>query len=104
MSKRPGLGARYLATHGQWHRSGLRNFTQVNGQISRLPRYYKDKFFDEHQKALLRVESERHSLDSYWKEVDRLRQFHEDPTYYFDERERTAHERIFSKINDNSKF
>lgn len=104
MSKRPGIGARYLRTHRDWHKSGLRNYTKEHGQISRLPRYYKDKFFNSHERALLAANAVDHSTAAYLDEIERIAPFHEDPYYYFEERSRVEHETITSKINDKNIF
>lgn len=53
MSRRPGLGYRYLQTHGKWHISGMRNYQKVNGVQGRLPRYFKTKLFDRDQLKML---------------------------------------------------
>lgn len=46
MSRKPGLGASYLSPEMlEWHHSGRKNFTLVDGVERRLPRYYKTKIF-----------------------------------------------------------
>jgi len=46
MSRRPGLGASYLTPEMlEWHHSGRKNFTVVDGVERHLPRYYKNKIF-----------------------------------------------------------
>lgn len=104
MSKRPGIGAKYLDTHREWHKADLRNYTQVHGQINRLPRYFKDKIFNPHERALLAANAIDHSTEAYLREVERLTPFHEDAFYYYEERDRAAHELITSKINEKDKF
>lgn len=53
MSRRPGIGERYVETHGSWHRDGLYPFAWVNGVVQRLPRYYSDKIFNEGEKMAI---------------------------------------------------
>lgn len=51
MSRGYGLGAHYLTDEMvEWHRSGDKNYIQVNGIIGRLPRYYKDKIWYDKEK------------------------------------------------------
>lgn len=58
MSRAYGIGANYLSDDMvQWHRSGGKNFTNVNGIKGRLPRYYREKI--------------------WYREVDRSRVQHE---------------------------
>jgi len=46
MSRKPGLGASYMTPEMlEWHRSGRRNYTVVDGVERHLPRYYKLKIF-----------------------------------------------------------
>lgn len=46
MSRKPGLGANYLQPSMlEWHKSGRKNYTVVDGVKRHLPRYYKTKIF-----------------------------------------------------------
>jgi len=104
MSRKPGIGSRYLDTHRGWHRSAMRNYTQVNGEIARLPRYYKDKFFTDVERANLALASiEQADLD-YELAVSRLSKFHDDPYHYYDERISAQHDAIKSKVNHSNRF
>lgn len=104
MSKRPGIGSNYTDSHKKWHRADMRNFTQVNGQVGRLPRYYKEKFFNELERQKLAVESIEHANTQYWEILDALSKHHPDPAAYYDERIRDGHEKVTSKINDKNKL
>jgi len=104
MSRNPGIGASYLETHTEWHRADLRNYAQVNGQISRLPRYYKEKIFSPTERAFLSEESLQLGELDYAKTVESLEDFHIDPLHYYDERIAVQHESITSKINLSNKF
>lgn len=78
MSK--GLGKEYLTTSMiRWHKSGKRNYTQVNGQIGPLPRYYKDKIFNKHEKEILNVITLAKHEDDYKAIIERLERLHPDP-------------------------
>lgn len=104
MSKRPGIGSDYLRTHSQWHKTDLRNFTQIHGQVSSLPRYYKDKIFNPLEREALRVSSLDYSSVSYMREIDRLSLLHPDPMGYYEERNRAAHDAITEKVKLKDKF
>lgn len=99
MSRRPGIGVNYLATHTLWHLAGKRNFTQVNGQIGRLPRYYKDKIFNMEQRYLMAQQALALSDQAYADEIARLVRFDSDACNYYDERDRFNHDAIVSKVN-----
>jgi len=104
MSRRPGIGANYLTTHTKWHRADFRNYAQVNGIISRLPRCYKEKMFSKSEReALAKISlmaGDVALLDTY----DRLSAFHSDPYRYYDERVQAAHDAIIHKCNTQNLF
>lgn len=104
MSRNPGIGKNYIDTHTQWHRADFRNYAQVNGIISRLPRYYKEKIFTEKERAALAeislLSGEIASTDALLK----CRAFHSDPYRYYDERMRQAHDAIVHKCNTQNTF
>lgn len=104
MSRRPGIGSRYLDTHRAWHRSDMRNYTQVHGEIGRLPRYYKDKFFTDVERSIMALDSVESGDLDYVESVERLSKFHADPYLYYDERIRHQHDAVISKVNYSSKF
>lgn len=99
MSRRPGIGSNYLITHGRWHKAALRNYTQVQGVITRLPRYYKDKLFNAHQRELMRVMGLQAGEEAYEDAIQELIPFHDDPYAYYDERMRHAHDKVVSKVS-----
>lgn len=104
MSKRPGLGSNYVNTHAKWHKDDLRNFTQVNGVKSRLPRYFKEKIFTKPQREQLATEALQLLDEAYWKEVYRLSKFHPDPTLYYDIRIQELHEKIKTNFLKSNKL
>lgn len=104
MSKRPGIGNHYLQTHGQWHRSDMRNYAQVHGQITRLPRYFKDRIFTSAERSRMAVEALSDADIAYWDEVERLSAFHCDPVMYYDESMYASHDAVKSKVNSLNKF
>lgn len=104
MSRNPGIGDNYRITHFEYHRKSMKNYTSVNGIVARLPRFYKDHFFTSKERQRFYEEAIVLNDVEYAKEIDRLTKFHSDPYHYFDERERVAHEKIFSKVNSLNKF
>ncbi|QCQ85053.1 replication initiator protein [Blackfly microvirus SF02] len=104
MSKRPGLGASYLDTHRAWHRKDLRNYTNVNGQTSRLPRYYKEKLFSKLEKAKLALEAVGLSDQKYYDEVVRLARYHPHPMRYLDEIVQQKHDNLFKTLNEKNTY
>lgn len=68
MSRGYGLGAKYLTDQMvAWHRSGDKNYTMVNNQQTRLPRFYREKIWY-HQ-----TDRERVSLASKWFAIKKAR-------------------------------
>lgn len=97
MSRRPGIGSNYLKSHRSWHRRGMRNFTQVNGVVSRLPRFYKEKFFSNIERMKMAIESVRLGDDLYLDEIERLSKFHSSPFEHFEERMQAMCDKISMK-------
>lgn len=108
MSRRPGIGANYIATHTQWHRAGNRFYTQVHGVLGSLPRYYREKMFkDENGEWLVdltELMKEFDERDIYLKEIERISKYHPDPTSHYIERRHHAHDNIKHKSNLRNKF
>lgn len=102
MSRRPGIGSRYLESHRQWHRAGMRNYTQLYGRVGRLPRFYKERIFTDLERARLAIESVELADQKYLEAVEKLSRFHSDPYAYFDERISHSHEKVFSKLNQSN--
>lgn len=104
MSRRPGIGADYLRTHTEWHRADFRNFVNVNGFKSRLPRYYKDRIFYEEERAALAREMVELQANLLSEEFKRLAELHDDPYSHYVERVQNMHDAVTSKIDQNSKL
>lgn len=104
MSRRPGLGAGYVDTHRSWHKSDMRNYTQIHGIQRRIPRYLKDKIFDRFDRAHLQRQALASSDEQYFEEIERIAKYHCDPFAYYDERLDHAHATVHSKVNSLNKF
>lgn len=103
MSRKPGIGSRYLSTHREYHRSAMRNYSNEDGVKTRLPRYYKDKIFTDLERQRFAVQSIEEGDLRYWKDRDAL-SHHYDPDRYMDSQLRFAHDRVVSKLNEFNRF
>jgi hypothetical protein len=61
MSRKPGLGANYLK-YADEIRSKEMTFTRIDGSPYVIPRYYKEKIYNGHQRRMLSVK-QREELD-----------------------------------------
>lgn len=58
MSKNPAIGYDYIKTNGNWHReTGKLLALNYNGKMQALPRYYRNKIFDENELQILQYAS-----------------------------------------------
>jgi len=102
MSRNPGIGKNYLTPQMEkWHVNGLRNFTQINGRMGVLPRYYRDKMFSKEQKAEMSDEAAWRGIETYRAEIARIAKIHSDPELYYEETIRYAHDKIKTSKNKN---
>lgn len=104
MSRRPGIGNNYLATHSKWHLDDMRNYANVNGTMSRLPRYFKDRIFNEKERQILAAEGVYQSREDVKKEILRVTSFCDDPYVHYAERIQSEHDRVKSKVSQFNKF
>lgn len=104
MSRRPGIGADYLRTHEKWHNVKSRNYGQVNGIKTRLPRYYKDRFYNSAERALYHQQQIEKADADYWEKIRELSRFHSDPEAYYHECIVAEHNAITSKVNSLNTF
>ena len=104
ISNRPGIGVNYLATHTQWHREDLKNYTKINGQISSIPRYYKNRLFTDSERKILAAEAVALADVAYLDEILFKAEFNSNPALCYDESVSSAHDSIHSKINQLNKI
>lgn len=59
MSRRPGIGAQYLDTHGKYHKANSERMyvTSEDGIKRNLPRYYRDRLYSQSEKRTHAVRS-----------------------------------------------
>lgn len=70
MSRRPGIGYSYLSSSIiDYHKEGLKNYYLKDGFKVTLPRYYKDKIFNELEKETIKADIEVLNSRDY---VDKL--------------------------------
>lgn len=104
MSRRPGIGANYLETHQNYHRDAMRYYSRQKGIYSRLPRYFKDKFFSADERREMAETAEFEAVLAYRKEITRLEAIHNDPHLYHAERVNRQHDLMSRTINSKNKF
>lgn len=104
MSRRPGIGVDYLRTHTKWHRDESRTYTNFNGHLGPLPRYYRDRIYTKFERAQLANRAVQESDALYADEISRLSKLYSDPNLYYDERLAYHHDRVPNKVNVNDKF
>lgn len=114
----------YLVSNAEWHRTGKYMFVVMNGVKQKLPRFYKDKLFNKDTGEVMevkdlytgelvfrpvRIRTDRFIeapdfVGDYWEEVERLAKFHDDPTAYYEEKIRYAHDQVIVKSNSKDKL
>lgn len=104
MSRKPGIGSNYLHTHTLWHTHELKTFTNVNGVKGRLPRFYKDRMFNEEEKEIISQRTLEESKIRMMESITALSEHHEFPYSYYCERYVTTERMIKNKINKLSKI
>ncbi|AXH74656.1 MAG: replication initiator protein [Microviridae sp.] len=99
MSRKPGLGANYLSKKIiRYHVESKVSDVSRNGVSAHMPRYYRHKIFDDSQRRELRKVQLLEMETTYDRDIKRLKRFHSNPYYYYDERRRCAHEQINSQL------
>lgn len=71
MSRKPGLGAVYMDNPRlvDWHRLTLANYYPSNGFKMRLPRYLKDKLFDDEMKDQIKENIDQYRKDKFSDDI-----------------------------------
>lgn len=80
MSRKPGIGSRYLDKKANYHESIERNFIRQNGKKNVLPRFYRDRLYDADQRSkqnavskVCKVRKEAEECATYSTELDYIR-------------------------------
>lgn len=95
MSRKPGIGASYITTHQEWQTSGLKAYGQINGMVTRLPRFYRDRMFMPYDRSYITNMAMADMVTEFNLEIERISKLHSDPYNYITERERFAHDHLF---------
>lgn len=103
MSRKPGIGESYVKTHGGWHKQGMFTFTQVNGIVARLPRYYADKIFDVGDKMYL-SDIRESKLEAEALEFEKQMAAQSDNIRYEGLQRIWNHELVFKRLNEKNKL
>lgn len=105
MSRRPGIGHVYYEKMRAWHREDKRTYVVREGGFKqRLPRYYKDKIFNQFERQLIALRLNADIDKVYFDEIERLMSLHPDPCGYFDERLQHADKVLLQQMNSKNKF
>lgn len=104
MSRRPGLGNSYAMSHLKYHKDGLKNVADVNGNTHRLPRYLKDKIFEPWEKQFILRRTLEEMEVARIAEVQRLSKVHPHPKDYMVEQLASAHELIYKRLNEKNQL
>ena len=105
MSRRPGIGYRFLEKSAKWNKDHGNVFVMNNGYAQRMPRYYKDKIFSDYERELLAEEAMSKADWEYWKEFSRLYDLGvKDPAAQMEKAAIHDAERVFDKKNSRDMF
>ncbi|AXL15364.1 replication initiator protein [Microviridae sp.] len=99
MSKRPPIGHEYLKENLMFHKKSNINYVKDDkGRTQRLPKFYKDKIFNQpFKKIAQRQESIKNSDESYKRETKRINQLGMDEEKY-------RHDQLKDQIRKNTKI
>lgn len=99
-----GLGRNYL-DNAKWHKDGsLKTYVVQDGMKMTIPRYYKDKLFDDGEKRYLTNKAILSGQESERKELKRLKKLHHNPLSYLNEREHENYQLKEKRVNLKNKF
>ena len=72
MSRKPGIGFHYTQKNAEWHRENGNLYVINNGYKQNIPRYFKQKIFDEEQLETLNEDRKLETHQKHWEELQRL--------------------------------
>ncbi|AXH75392.1 MAG: replication initiator protein [Microviridae sp.] len=103
-----GIGEQYIAKRGKWNRDGKRLYvTAADGIKVRLPRYYKDKIFNQEERNELGKKAAEEQEEVQLKKVEELARQNgswEKGVKAYNERIKHAHDSIKSKSLKQNKL
>lgn len=105
MSRRPGLGINYVEKNSKWHTENENGYVINNGFKQRMPRYYKDKIFDDWTKRKIALYTQDSVREAYEKEINRLRELgHGNPELEIEYREFVSSLKVETKAAKEDKI
>lgn len=99
-----GIGSNYLEKNYNYHKHGKRFNVNNKGIPGVLPRYYSDKIFNPHEKAVYQSQLQEKLHEKYLQEIRELSELHTDPETYFLERQIAQCEAVKNKATLNHKL
>ena len=78
MSKRPAIGHGYITRNQNWHKDNMNSYIIQNGYKKAMPRYYKDKIFQELDKETINNKIEKQLEELYEKQEMEAKRVDED--------------------------
>lgn len=104
-SRHPGIGANYLCPRNiERHKSLLQTTLPVQGSKKRLPRYYRDRIFDDSEKQRISELSQCFLRESIY--LYQERNFNDDPLDFrqFERVEQSYNKQMIKKIKQSGKL
>ena len=78
MSKRPAIGHGYITRNQNWHKDNMNSYIIQNGYKKAMPRYYKDKIFQELDKETINNKIEKQMEELYEQQEVEAKRVDED--------------------------
>lgn len=101
MSLKPGIGDVYREKFQVHHKKNLVNYVARDGYRHKLPRYYRDRIFDDDERALLAYESDQSRKHNYEANYNKLTKLGYDANEEMEIRKRALAEKILQMSNKN---
>lgn len=94
-----GLGKEYVSKMRSYHKYGEVGYVTYPGGIKgNLPKFYKNKIFNVHEKERLRLQNIFRGDEEYRKELDRISELHDRPLEYMEEQKKEKYKSIEKKL------
>lgn len=106
MSRKPGIGANYLSKEMiAWHKSGRKNYVEIQGEKRHLPRYYKEKIFSKIDRVRIAVRDQKAAFEKLRAELKKInvkvsKRYPLGALSYHDHQMRIAEKRIRDKTKE----
>ena len=106
MSRNPGIGANYLTNEKvRFHKNAKANYVVKDGHKMRMPRYYRDKIFDDTEKAEQQKAGTERMNKTIVKQWETLNdRGHPNPSQYMADQISQKHDLIMKRSTKNRKL